>query len=118
MDPFENMAPSPKQEAQAELARAEADAAALLADLEAKDPTPPAAATNKMPSPYAPGEAPAERDPVESIARTQRISAQDAAEAMFKPVNAENIKDSTLPMSHRVDFAQKIRDAQKFGGRH
>lgn len=129
MDPFASMAPSAAQEqadAQAALNAAENDAAALLAELEAKDAANATAATvhnvkYQMPSKYAPGEDPAERDPVQSVQNTmpRRISAQEAAEKMFKPVgDTAKIRDTTLPMTHKVDFAQKIRDAQKFKGSH
>lgn len=121
MDPFENLAPSAAQEeadAKAALVSAEAEAAALLADLEAADPAIPPAKKYKLPSPYAPGEGP--RDPVQSIQNTmtQRISAQEAAEKLFKPVDPDHMKQNTLPMTHTVDFAAKIKAARKDYGSH
>lgn len=132
MDPFANLSPSAVQteaDAQARINHAEADAAALLAELQAKDAANATAASvdngkpkYKMPSKYAPGESPAERDPVQSIANTtpsaQRITTEQAADLMFKPAFDANPKETTLPMSHTVDFAAKIKAAQKYHGNH
>lgn len=119
MDPFEGMAPSLAQQqadAQAALNAAEADAAALLAELDATDAAKPDLSKYQMPPRRAPGEP---TDPVKSVAAPSRISAQAAAELMFKPVgDTAKIRDTTLPMTHTVDFAAKIKAARKDYGSH
>src|ERR1700743_784115 len=110
MDPFANLQPSVTQQqadAQAQLNAAHNDAAALLAELDAKANANAVAASvdngkpkYTMPSKYAPGEDPAERDPVQSIANTtavQRITPQQAQEQMFKAVDPGKAKETTLP---------------------
>lgn len=105
-----------KQQAKAAMAKATDAAEALLADLEAQDAVNATAASvpeskYKMPSPYAPGEGP--RDPSSSVAAPGGSQLHDALESSFRPVNKDNIKQTTLPSSHTVDFAQKVRDANK-----
>lgn len=102
--------------AQAALQAANDAAAALLSELESKDPEPrPKSAPKTMPSPYAPGEGP--RNPVDSVARPSAQSAwQDVIDSSFKPVDLDALRKPTNTSSHTVDFAQKIRDAQKQRG--
>lgn len=105
-----------KAEAQADLAVAEKQAAALLAELEAKDSANAVAATvqHKMPSPYAPGENP---DPVKGVGQPEgwNNDLYNALDGNFKPVDLDNMRNPTNTSSHQVDFAQKIRDANKYG---
>jgi hypothetical protein len=96
----------PNAQANADLQHAEAQAAALLAELEAKDAANATAAS-------------VVRDPVKSVAAS--TGADDLADALnssFKPVNLKDMGKTTLASSHTVDFAQKIKDAQKFHGNH
>lgn len=103
-----------------DLARAEAQAAALLAELEAKDAANDVAAglpKYEMPSPYAPGEGP--RDPRKSVAAPGgQVQLNDALNSMFKPADPDTIRKPTNTSTHTVNFAQKIRDAQKYHGSH
>lgn len=95
-----------------ELDRANREAEALLAELEAKDAANDVAATvYKMPPEYAPGERP--RLPSDSVAKPGSEQLGDALNSSFRPVNMDTIGKSTLPSSVTVDFAQKIRDARK-----
>lgn len=101
-----------KEQAKADMAKATNAAEALLADLEAQDQVNTVAASvpeskYKMPSPYAPG------DPRASVAAPGGSQLHDALEGSFRPVNKENISQVTLPSSKTVDFAQKVRDANK-----
>ena len=104
-----------KAKAKEDIAKATDAAAALLADLEAQDAVNATASAvpapkYKMPSEYAPG------DPRASVAApsgNQQLA--DALEGSFRPVNMDNIAQHTLPSSKVVDFAQKIRDAHKYG---
>jgi hypothetical protein len=102
-----------KEQAKADLATANSAAEALLADLEAKDAVNStagsvAAPAHQMPSPYAPG------DPRNGVAAPSPADQlHDALESSFRPVNMKNLKENTLPSSKTVDFAQKIRDANK-----
>ena len=115
MDNFDPVSQQHSQ-AQADLQHAEAQAAALLAELQAKDAAnATAASVHKMPSPYAPG---AEPDPVKGVAPSAHEQVMSALESSFKPVDLSKMKETTLASSRTVDFAQKIRDAQKFGGSH
>lgn len=100
-----------KAQAKLDLAAAEADAKALLAELEAADAVAPK--SYKMPPRYAPGEEP---DPVAGVAQPEGYQAQlyNALDGNFKPATPETITQSTLASSHTVDFAQKIRDANKY----
>lgn len=100
-------------DAQAALAKAEADAAALLADLEAKDHA-DAAVSHTLPSPYAPGERP---DPVKGVGEPEgyKNDLWNALDGNFKPVDLESMKQPTNKASVTIDFAQKIRDANKYG---
>jgi len=112
MDNFEQI------QAQADLARAEREAAALLAQLEAKDSANAVAASvqpHKMPSPHAPGEAP--RNPVDSVGKPEGWDDQllSALDGNFKPATLDSMRVPTNTSSHTVDFAQKIRDANKYG---
>lgn len=110
MDDFEAM------QAKLDLQRAEDEAKALLAELEAKDRANAVAqgvAGHKMPSPYAPGEEP--RDPVKGVAGPEGMQQlHDALDSSFRPVDLSKMKETTLASSHTVDFAQKIRDANKY----
>lgn len=121
-DPFANLPPSASQiaaDAKATLDKANAAAAAYLAELQAKDAANGVAANvHQMPSEYAPGEGP--RDPKASVAAPGSEQLQNALDGSFKPaINANGtFRKSTLPVSHKVDFAQKIRDAQKYHGSH
>lgn len=104
-------------QAQADLAKAEREAAALLAELEAKDAANSVASgvqPHKMPSPYAPGETP---DPVKGVGEPEgyKNGLWNALDGNFKPVNLENLKTPTNTSSATIDFAQKIRDANKYG---
>ena len=113
-NPLEDLL-SKKEQAKAAMAKAQDAAEALLADLEAQDAVNATAASvpkpkYEMPSRYAPGEGP--RDPSSSVA-APASQLHDALESSFRPVNMDNIKQTTLPSSHTVDFAQKIRDANK-----
>jgi hypothetical protein len=109
-----NPAAQAATEAALALQRAEAEAAALLAELNAKDNANAVASTvHKMPSPYAPGEEPP-RDPVKSLAALYSQGQDWANDQSFRPAFGE----TTLPVSHTVDFAQKIKDAQKPRGNH
>lgn len=101
-----------KAAAKLALDQANADAAKLLAELEAANPG------HKMPSPYAPGEAPPPpADPVKGVGQPEGWNNDlwNALDGNFKPVNFENLKTPTNTSSHTVDFAQKIRDANKYG---
>lgn len=116
-NPLEDLL-SKKQQAKAEMARAQNAAEALLAELDAKDAVNATAASlpepkYKMPSEFAPG------DPRASVAAPSGgDQLHNALEGSFRPVNMDNIKQTTLPSSHTVDFAQKIRDARKPNGSH
>jgi len=117
MDNFDPAAQAQAQ-AMADLQHAEAQAAALLAELEAKDAANAVAATvqpHRMPSPYAPGDEP---DPVKGVASPGAQQLHDALDSSFRPVDLARVKETTLASSHTIDFAQKIRDAQKFKGSH
>jgi len=110
-----NPAAQAQADAAAALARAEAEAAALLADLEAKDHSAPPKVTHALPSPYAPGELPP--DPVKGVGEPEGYKNQlyNALEGNFKPVNLDDMRIPTNTASVTVDFAQKIRDANKYG---
>lgn len=113
-NPLEDLL-SKKQQAKADMVKAQSAAEALLADLEAQDAVNATAASvpeskYKMPSAYAPGEGP--RDPSSSVA-APASQLHNALESSFRPVNMDNISQTTLPSSKTVDFAQKIRDANK-----
>lgn len=113
MDSLENI------QAQADLAKAEREAAALLAELQAKDTANAAAASvHKMPAQYAPGETPP-ADPVKGVGEPEGYHNDlwNALDGNFKPVDHTNIKQPTNAASHTVDFAQKIRDANKYGNK-
>lgn len=107
-----------KAQAKADMVQATSAAEALLADLEAQDAVNATAASvpeskYKMPSAYAPG------DPRASVAAPSGgADLHSALESSFRPVNMDNIAQTTLPSSKTVDFAQKIRDAHKPNGRH
>jgi hypothetical protein len=105
-----------KEQAKAEVAKATSAAEALLADLEAQDAVNAAASTvdtkHRLPSAYAPG------DPRNGVAPSGGDQLHDALESSFRPVNKDNISQTTLPSSHTVDFAQKIRDARRPYGNH
>jgi hypothetical protein len=104
-----------KAQAKAAMAKAQDAAEALLADLEAQDAVNATAASvpaskYQMPSEYAPG------DPRASVAAPSGgDQLHNALEGSFRPVNMSNLKETTLPSSKTVDFAQKIRDANKYG---
>ena len=105
-----------KAQAKLDLAAAEADAQLLLDELNAADASEGGKyKTYRLPSPYAPGEGPA--DPVKGVAQPAGYndSLYNAMDGNFKPVDLTNLKDSTLQSSHTVDFAQKIKDANKHG---
>jgi len=110
-----NPAAQAQADAAAALARAEAEAAALLADLEAKDHSAPPKVTHALPSPYAPGELPP--DPVKGVGEPEGYKNQlyNALDGNFKPVNLDDMRIPTNTASVTVDFAQKIRDANKYG---
>lgn len=119
MDPIDSAATA-KARADADLARAEREAAALLAELQAKDAAnATAASVHQLPAPYAPGERPPDPtpDPVKGVAQPQGMQEQlmNAMDGNFKPVNLDDMRQPTNTSSHMVDFAQKIRDANKFG---
>ena len=99
-----------KAQAKLDLANAEAEAKELLSELEASDAAKPK--VYKMPSPYAPGDEP---DPVKGVAQPEGYQDQlfNALDGNFKPATPETIKQSTLASSHTVNFAQKIREANK-----
>jgi hypothetical protein len=103
----------------ADLKREEDAAAALLAELEAKDRANATASTvskqHQMPSPHAPGEAPA--DPVKGVGEPEGWNNDlwNALDGNFKPVDFDSVKTPTNTSSHTVNFAQKIRDANKYG---
>lgn len=98
-------------DAMVDLARAEAEAEALLKELETEDVANGKAPASKyaMKSQYAPGEDPAERDPVKSLKPALTLGGMDPDDPRFSTA----FKESTLAGSHTVDFAQKIREAQK-----
>jgi len=104
-----------KEQAKADMAKAQDAAQALLADLESQDAVNAVAASvaepkYKMPSAYAPG------DPRAGVAAPSGgEQLHNALDSSFRPVNMDNIKQNTLPSSKTVDFAQKIRDANKHG---
>lgn len=108
-------------QAQADLAAANAAAEALLADLQAKDAVNTVADTvpkYKMPSPYAPGEEP---NPVKGVAPSTVDGIgqlNDALGSTFKPVNLDDIAKPTNTASATINFAEKIKAAQKFYGNH
>ena len=103
--------------AQADLARAEAEAQAFLNELEANDPAP--RKQYKLPSPYAPGEGPA--DPVKGVAGPSNPLGELFGDGTKW---SSAVADSTLPKtdippnSGHIDFAQKIKDAKKPYGNH
>lgn len=107
-----------KERAKADMVKATSAAEALLADLEAQDAVNATAGTlpepkYKMPSQYPPG------DPRGSVAAPSGgDQLKSALEGSFRPVDFDNVKQTTLPSSHTVDFAQKIRDAHKPHGNH
>jgi hypothetical protein len=111
-NPLEDLL-SKKAQAKADLIKAQDAAEALLADLEAQDAVNATAATvpkYQMPSEYAPGDP---RGGVAAPSGSDQL--HNALESSFRPVNIDNIKQTTLPSSQTVDFAQKIRDANKYG---
>src|SRR6202012_993811 len=88
---------SKKEQAKSALAKAQDAAEALLADLEAQDAVNATAASvprskYQMPSAYAPGQGP--RDPSASVA-APASQLHDALESSFRPVNMDNIKETT-----------------------
>lgn len=95
-----------KAEADVALAKATADAAALLAELDAASPS---ASKYQMPSQYAPGESP--RDPVQSIKNTMGTPDMSG----FGD-DDPRWSGKELPMSVTVDFASKIKNANKQNG--
>lgn len=105
-----------KAQAHADLAAAEADAEALLADLNGAGGN----SKYKMPSKYGPGEGP--RDPRNSVASPGGSSPAD----LFGDGQgfSGNWKESTLPKgdipstSGHIDFKKKIDDARQPYGNH
>jgi hypothetical protein len=99
----------------ADLHRAETDAAALRAVLEAKDAANSVAAgvqPHKMPPQHAPGD-----DPVKGVGEPAGWNNDlwNALDGNFKPATPETIHTPTNTSSTTVNFAQKIRDANKYG---
>ena len=103
--------------AQADLQAAEAAAAALLADLSAKDVANGTATVQprlpSLPSRYAPGDAP---DPVKGVAAPG--GGLPEALGSFHAVDFETLRKPTNTESHKIDFAAKIKAAQKPYGNH
>jgi hypothetical protein len=116
---MENFDPQAHSQAQANLQHAEAQAAALLAELEAKDAANSVASTvqpHRMPSQYAPGESP---DPVAGVAASSGFDQfTDALDGSFKPVDFSKIRQTTLASSHTADLSQKLRTALRPNGSH
>lgn len=109
-DMFKGLTEADRVAAKEALAKAEAEAKALLSQLEANEA--PKGKTYTLPSPFPPGEEP---DPVKGVAQPEGYNNDlfNALDGNFKPANLDDMHIPTNTASHSVDFAQKIREANK-----